>query len=78
MDGEVLIYVPFVCVPIFSLFLAMYLGICMESYSSMINCLKNGHTSLSGQVFHFIVLSTARIPVSPCACQNLSLSGYLM
>lgn len=34
MDDEVImIYVPFVCVPIFSLVLAIYLVICMESYN---------------------------------------------
>lgn len=35
MDNEIImIYVPFVCVPIFSLVLAIYLVICMESYNS--------------------------------------------
>lgn len=65
-----------VCVYIFISF--GYIWGSVWNHITMINCLENGHTSLSEQVFHFTFLSTARVPVSPYACQHLVLSGYLM
>lgn len=92
MDDEVIMtYVLFVwvyclcvCVSV-SAYIFIFLGYIpgglleiIRSNNSMVNCWKNGNTVFERKCSIFIFPSTVRVPLSLYACQNLSLSGYLI
>lgn len=73
-----------VCVSV-SAYIFIYLGYIpgglheiTRSNNSLVNCWKTGHTAFQRKCSIFIFPSTVRIPLSLYACQNLSLSGYLI